>query len=104
MRKKGLADLAMMKRLRDLSDYDLDDALRLVGLRRRSRTAWRFASAFGLVLGGVAFGALLGLMLAPREGREFRRNLQGAIGRGRGRGQQPGYGASASVGQSAGHS
>ncbi|WP_373044831.1 hypothetical protein [Vulgatibacter sp.] len=74
--KKALAGLAVAKKMRDLADYDMNDALALMGLRRRASASTRFFGALGLVLGGVAVGTVLGLMLAPRAGKDLRESLQ----------------------------
>ena len=83
---------AMARKIRDLSDYDMDDALRLMGLRRRRSPAARFFGGLGLVLGGMAVGAVMGILMAPRAGRDLRHGLKSAGGK---HGQQPssGYGA-----------
>ena len=90
--RKGVATLAVARKLRDLADYDMNDALDLVGLRRRRSAGARFLSAFGLVLGGVAVGTVLGMMLAPRAGRDLRQGLQSMPGTNR-PGAHGGYGA-----------
>ncbi|AKU90262.1 YtxH domain-containing protein [Vulgatibacter incomptus] len=63
------------RRFRSLPSYDLDDALELVGLRRAPRPALRFFSGLGLILGGVAVGVVAGMLLAPRRGRELRKEI-----------------------------
>ena len=67
--RKALANFAVAKRLKDMAEYDLDDALGLVGLRRKPRPSTRMLTGMGLVLGGMAIGAAVGMMLAPRMGR-----------------------------------
>ena len=79
--KKGLAGLAVTKKLKDIADYDMDDALEVIGLRRRPSASARFLTGFGLVLGGVAVGAVLGMMLAPKAGKDLRQSLQGGMNR-----------------------
>lgn len=81
---KAITNLALAKKLKDLADYDLDDALELVGLRRRRSAGARFLAGMGLVLGGMAVGTVLGMMLAPRAGRDH------AEAGGRAQGDRPG--------------
>ncbi len=76
--KKALAGMAVAKKMRDVAEYDIDDALQLVGLRRRSSVAARFFGSLGLVVGGIAVGTVIGLMLAPRASK----GLQAAKGAG----------------------
>ena len=52
----------------------LKDLLELVGLERR-RPAVGVISAMGLVAFGAAFGASLGLLLAPSSGRRLRHDV-----------------------------
>lgn len=87
-RAKALGGLAVAKKLKDLSEYDLDDALNVVGLHRRASRASRFWGGFGLVLGGMAVGAVLGMMLAPR-GKQMLGQQRGSMP---GMGGQKGYG------------
>jgi len=92
--KKGIAGLAMAKKLRDLADYDMDDALHLVGLRRRRSAAARFFSGLGLVVGGMAVGTVLGLMLAPRaKGLGAGARAGASLGGNSGTNKTQGYGA-----------
>jgi hypothetical protein len=62
--------------LRRLGDYDVDDWLGTIGLRRRTSRAAMAATATGLILGGAVLGLAAGFFLAPRSGRELRRNLR----------------------------
>jgi len=95
--RKGIATLAVARKLRELADYDMDDALDLVGLRRRRSATARFFSALGLVLGGVAVGTVVGMMLAPRAGRDMRQGPHAMPGTSRS-GARGGYGATADAG------
>lgn len=74
--RKAMANLAVAKKLKDMAEYDLDDALGLVGLRRKPRPAARFLTGMGLVMGGMALGAAVGMMLAPRMGRSWSQEKQ----------------------------
>jgi hypothetical protein len=91
--RKALASMAVSKKLRNLADYDMDDALEVIGLRRRPSTGARFFAGLGLVLGGVAIGTALGLMMAPRAGRDMRQSMQGGAGGPRPAGSGGAYGA-----------
>lgn len=82
----ALSSLSMARRFKSLSDYDMEAALRLLGLARRRRTSARFFTGLGLVLGGVAVGAAIGMALAPKAGQRMGRTFPGAMGK------QPGYG------------
>jgi hypothetical protein len=58
--------------------YELDDALRLIGARRRSALE-TFLPALGLLAAGAAIGAGIGLALAPSSGRRLRQDLGGRL-------------------------
>jgi hypothetical protein len=73
LRKWGNRNVQAMRRL---ADYDVDDWLGTVGLRRRTTRTAMAATAAGLVLCGAAFGLAAGMFLAPRSGKELRRNLR----------------------------
>lgn len=84
------------KTLSSLPRYDLDDALDMVGLRRTPRPAARFFSGLGLVLGGVAVGVVLGMVMLPRNRREAREayqrgGMQGLKSAAVGAARQPSY-------------
>jgi hypothetical protein len=91
--KKALAGMAVAKKMRDVAEYDIDDALQLVGLRRRSSMAARFFGSLGLVVGGIAVGTVIGLMLAPKasKGLGAAKNMGASPGtnRSQGYGAQP---------------
>ena len=65
-----------MKTLRKLGDYDVDDWLNTVGLRRNASAMARTATAAGLVASGIALGIAVGMLLAPKSGREIRRTFR----------------------------
>jgi hypothetical protein len=58
--------------------YELDDALRLIGARRRSALE-TFLPALGLLAAGAAIGAGIGLALAPSSGRRLRQDIGGRL-------------------------
>jgi gas vesicle protein len=55
--------------------YDIDDALRLMGLRRTRALFGTVLPAIGLLCLGAAIGAGAGLMLAPSSGRRLRQDV-----------------------------
>ncbi len=62
--------------LKSLRDLDKDDLLRLIGLQaKRSAAEWVLPSMalFGL---GLLVGAGVGVLLAPKPGRELRDDLR----------------------------
>jgi len=67
-----------MKDLRDLRKLDSDDLLEVIGLQRRSATDWVVPTLSALGV-GVLIGAGLGLLLAPKEGRQLREDLIGKL-------------------------
>lgn len=70
----------MLKALRKrLPDLDSDDLLDLVGLETRRTAADRMVPALALFGAGVLVGVGLGLMLAPRPGRELRDTLKAKL-------------------------
>jgi hypothetical protein len=52
-----------------------DDILEYLGLQTRKSAMDYAVPALSLFAGGVAFGAALGLLLAPRPGRELREEI-----------------------------
>jgi hypothetical protein len=65
-----------MTSLKDLKRMDRDDLLELVGLQtRREPTDW-LLPALGIFGAGLVVGAGLGLLLAPKAGRELREDLR----------------------------
>ena len=58
--------------------YELDDALRLMGMHRRSAME-TFLPALGLLAAGAVMGAGIGLALAPSSGRRLRQDIGGRL-------------------------
>jgi YtxH-like protein len=58
--------------------YELDDALRLIGARRRSPLE-TLLPAMALLAAGAAIGAGIGLALAPSSGRRLRQDIGGRL-------------------------
>lgn len=74
--RKNIAKWELAKALRNLPGWDLDDGLELVGLQRRPSKGKRLLSSAGLVAAGMIVGAAVGLMLAPKSGRDLRHDLR----------------------------
>jgi hypothetical protein len=70
--------MTIMRIKKVMRGYDLDDALQLIGMRRRSAIA-AFLPAIGLLAAGAAIGAGIGLALAPSSGRRLRQDLGGRL-------------------------
>jgi len=64
-----------LKDLKKLKGVDKDDLLELVGLQTRS-TAGDLVPLFAAFGVGVLVGAGVGLLLAPKSGREIREDLR----------------------------
>ena len=58
-----------------ISELEADDVLKVVGLQKR-RSAMDFVlPAIGLLGAGIAVGAAMGLLLAPKAGNELREDM-----------------------------
>jgi YtxH-like protein len=62
-----------------LQGYELEDALRLIGLARRRSGLAMLLPAAGLLAVGAAVGAAIGLALAPSSGRQLREGVTGRL-------------------------
>lgn len=67
---------------KNLPDVDKDDLLEMVGLESRRTSVDRMVPALALFGAGVLLGVGLGLMLAPKPGRELRDDLRERLGKG----------------------
>ena len=61
---------------KELRNLDRDDILEMIGLQRKSSTGAWLAGALGTFGVGILVGAGIGLLLAPKSGRELRDNLR----------------------------
>jgi hypothetical protein len=59
--------------------YELDDALRLMGVMRRRSPIELMLPALGLLALGAAVGAGIGLAFAPSSGRRLREDVGGRL-------------------------
>jgi hypothetical protein len=66
---------------RRLPDVSKDELLDLVGLESRTATSEKVVTSLAIFGAGVLVGVGLGLMLAPRPGRELRSDLRRRLGK-----------------------
>lgn len=59
--------------------YEVNDALRLIGLARRRSMLEMLLPALGLLAAGAALGAGIGLAFAPSSGRSLRKDVGGRL-------------------------
>lgn len=69
----------MNRLLQMAKQYDVDDALSVVGLSRRATAAEKVLPAIGLVAVGAVIGAGAALVLAPSSGRELRSRVSDGV-------------------------
>ena len=62
--------------LKELRNLDKDDILEMMGLQTKSSTAAVLAGTIGTFAVGLLVGAGLGMLLAPKAGRELRDDLR----------------------------
>ena len=67
--------------LKDVRNMDKDDLLGLLGLETKSSTSAWLAGALGTFGLGLLVGAGIGLMLAPKPGRELREDIRDRLRR-----------------------
>jgi gas vesicle protein len=65
-----------MMKLKELRNLDKDDILEMMGLQSKASTGAYLAGALGTFGVGLLVGAGLGLLLAPKAGRELRDDLR----------------------------
>ena len=66
---------------KELRKMDRDDILEMIGLQRKTSTGSYLASALTTFGVGILVGAGIGLLLAPKSGRELRENLRDRLRR-----------------------
>lgn len=69
---------------KNLPDVDKDDVLELIGLESRRSTGDKLVTSLAIFGAGVLVGAGLGLMLAPKPGRDLRSDLKQRLAKGDG--------------------
>ena len=72
----------VLKNLKRLADVDKDDLLDLIGLEERRTSSDKLVPALALFGAGVLVGVGLGLMLAPKTGRELRQDVKQKLNKG----------------------
>jgi len=65
-----------MMKLKELRNLDKDDVLEMMGLQSRTSTGAWLAGTLGTFGVGLLVGAGLGMLLAPKPGRELRDDLR----------------------------
>jgi len=70
-----------MMKLKELRKLDKDDILEMMGLQTKSSTTAWLAGTLGTFGVGLLVGAGLGLLLAPKPGRELRDDLRDRLRR-----------------------
>lgn len=76
-----MIDLGDLKK--QLSRLEKDDILKLFGVEERRTTVDHLMPALGLFSVGLLVGAGIGLLLAPKPGRELRSDLRSRLSPGR---------------------
>ncbi|MBE2249235.1 MAG: YtxH domain-containing protein [Myxococcus sp.] len=72
----------VLKNLKRLAEVDKDDLLDLIGLEERRSSSDKLVPALALFGAGVLVGVGLGLMLAPKPGRELRQDVKQKLQKG----------------------
>jgi hypothetical protein len=73
----------MIVRWQDLKDMDKDDYLGLIGLQTKRTWTRELLGSLGTFGIGLLVGAGVALLLAPKPGRDLRRDLRSKMRRGR---------------------
>lgn len=67
--------------LKDIRNMDKDDVLAMLGLETKSSTGAWLAGTLGTFGIGLLIGAGIGLMLAPKPGRQLREDIRDKLRR-----------------------
>lgn len=86
---------------KQLANLEKDDILKVFGMEERRTTMDVILPAVGLFSVGLLVGAGLGLLLAPKSGRELRDDLRNRLQSGDQHGPQGEIGPAAKIGQQA---
>jgi hypothetical protein len=65
--------------LKSVKDFDKDELLRMIGLETKRSTAGTVLSSLTLFGIGIVVGAGVGMLLAPKAGRELREDLRNRL-------------------------
>lgn len=68
-----------IKNLSGLTDLNSEDVLAAIGLQKRTTAAEQMLMMIGLFGAGLIVGAGVGVLLAPKSGRELRENLRDRV-------------------------
>ncbi|HYX93297.1 MAG TPA: YtxH domain-containing protein [Myxococcaceae bacterium] len=92
-----MIDLREFKK--QLSSLEKDDILRLFGVEERRTAMDHLMPAISVFSVGLLVGAGIGLLLAPKPGRELRSDLRSRLGAGRESANSTGIGSMAGMGE-----
>ncbi len=66
-------------KLHDITNLDKDDLLKAVGLQAHRSTAWMAIPGVALFGLGILVGAGVGMLFAPKSGRELRDDISDRV-------------------------
>jgi hypothetical protein len=78
----------VLKTLKKLGDVDKEDVLDLIGLEERRTASDKLVPALAIFGAGVLVGVGIGLILAPKPGKQLREDVKAKLGKGQGAGAQ----------------
>jgi YtxH-like protein len=84
---------------KQISSLEKDDILRLFGVEERRTMMDHLMPAIGVFSVGLLVGAGIGMLLAPKPGRELRSDLRSRIGSGRESANSTGLGSMSGMGE-----
>jgi hypothetical protein len=74
----------VLKTLKKLGDVDKADVLDLIGLEERRTASDKLVPALAIFGAGVLVGVGIGLILAPKPGKQLREDVKAKLGKGQG--------------------